>query len=156
MLDLSHLEAGSIAGSVLSKARNHLGAATVAHRIYVVGGRLRWDETSGNRPWLSIFDPATATWTEGAPLPVGRAEIAAATFAVGSLLVVVGGAVNPATPSRDVSVYDTATNVWTTLPPLPIPLKGAVADLIDSTVCVATGSPTGTAPGDATFAGCCF
>jgi len=156
VLDLSHLDAGWAAGPVLARARNHLGGATVAGLIYVVGGRLRWDETSGNRPWLSIFDPTAQAWTEGAPLSVGRSEIGAATFAVGSLLVVVGGAVNPATPSRDVSVYDPASNVWTALPPLPIPLKGAVADLIDGTIYVTTGSPTGTAPGDATFAGCCF
>lgn len=156
VLDLSRVEAGWGAAPVLSRGRNHLGAATVAERIYVVGGRLRWDENTGNRPWLSIFDPMTATWTEGAPLPIGRSEIAAATFAVGSLLVVVGGSVNPATPSRDVSVYDPATNIWTALPPLPIPLKGAVADMIEGTIYVTTGSPTGTAPGDATFAGCCL
>jgi hypothetical protein len=156
VLDLGHLDAGWATAPPMPGPRNHLGGATVGDRIYVVGGRRRWDETSGNQAWLSIFDPATEAWTDGAPVPVGRSEIAAATFAAGARLVVVGGSVNPITPSRDVYVYDPATNVWTALPPLPIPLKGAVADLIDGTIYVTTGSPTGTAPGDATYAGCCF
>jgi N-acetylneuraminic acid mutarotase len=156
VLDLALPDAGWVKGSPLSKARNHLGGAAVGGRIYVVGGRHRWDEKASNQSALSIFDPAGGTWTDGASLPLARSEIAAATFAAEARLVVIGGSVNPATPSSDAFVYDPATAAWTSLPPLPVPLKGAVADIIDGTVYVTTGSPTGTAPGSGTYAGCCF
>lgn len=156
VLDLAQVAGAWTPGPPLSRARNHLGGAAVGGRIYVVGGRHRWDENTSNQSTLSIFDPANDLWTEGAALPLGRSEIAAATFTAGARLVVVGGSVNPTTPSRDAFVYDPAADAWTVLPPLPVPLKGAVADLIGDTVYVTTGSLTGTAPGAATFAGCCF
>lgn len=156
MLDLAQSGGVWTNGPPLARARNHLGGAAVDGKIYVVGGRHRWDENTSNQATLSIFEPATDVWTDGAALPLGRSEIAAATFVAGTRLVVVGGSVNPATPSRDAFVYDPVTAGWTMLPPLPTPLKGAVADLMGDTVYVTTGSPTGTAPGAATFAGCCF
>ena len=158
VLDLAQPDGAAawVRATPLPGPRNHLGGAAIAGKLAVVGGRHRWDENTSNQATLSLFDPATNTWTAGASLPLARSEIAAATFTDGARVVVIGGSVNPMKPSRDALVYDPTTDAWTALPPLPVPLKGAVADVIGDTVYVTTGSPTGTAPGAATYAGCCF
>ena len=54
-------------------ARNHLGAAAIAGKIHVVGGRVPGDMELTTH---EIYDPETDTWTEGPPMPTGRSGIA--------------------------------------------------------------------------------
>ena len=136
--------------------RNHLGGAAVSGLMYVVGGRHGWDEAHGNQASLDSFDSATQLWTTHADIPLARSEINAATFASANQLVVVGGSVNPVTPSADVFSYDPAADLWSRLPSLPGPRKGAVAARIGNQIVVTTGSPTGTDPDATTWIGCCL
>ena len=140
----------------LPNPRNHLGGTVVQGNVYIVGGRHSWDETSGNQSELDAFDPTSSSWTQLTDIPLGRSEIAASTFSTGDHLFVIGGSVNPASPSSDVWVYDPSADQWSALPPLPSPRKGAVADVIGNKIIVTTGSPTGIDPAGTTWIGCCL
>ena len=141
----------------LPNPRNHLGGAVVLGQLYIVGGRHSWDEISGNQPELDAFDPTSSSWSRLADIPaLGRSEIAASTFSAGDRLFVIGGSVNPATPSAEVWVYDPTSDQWSALPPLPGPRKGAVAAAIGNKIVVTTGSPTGIDPDGTTWIGCCL
>jgi N-acetylneuraminic acid mutarotase len=139
----------------LPNARNHLGGAAADGLLVIAGGRHGWDEAMGNQTETDVFDPEAGTWKRAADLPLGRSEIAAATFSVGQKVVVVGGSRNPAKPTDEVDLYDPATDSWQSLTPLPGPRKGAVAALIGNQIVVTTGSPTGVDPSTTTWIGCC-
>jgi hypothetical protein len=156
VIDLLNLNSGWSMSAALPNPRNHLGTAAIASRIYVLAGRHGWDENTGDQPTLSIFDDLASTWTAGADVPLARSEIAAATFATASRLVVVGGSIAGVQPTDDVSIYDPATDTWTTLPALPSKVKGAVADVIGRSIVVSTGSPTNIDPSATTYIGCCL
>jgi N-acetylneuraminic acid mutarotase len=98
--------------------------AAVGGRIHVIGG--------GLSPWcqldrVDIFDPASGTWTPGAPLPSARNNLASAVL--GGRIYVVGGLYTPperrgeekpqTDPSPCVDVYDPATDSWSQAPALP-------------------------------------
>jgi N-acetylneuraminic acid mutarotase len=140
----------------LPNPRNHLGGASVGGLVLVTGGRHGWNESSGNQSETDAYDPLTGVWGMRADLPLGRSEIGNATFAAAARVVVVGGSVNPATPSADVFAYDPVADRWATLTSLPAPRKGAVADVVGNQVIVTTGSPTGTDPAGETWIGCCL
>jgi N-acetylneuraminic acid mutarotase len=155
-LELDVDSAWSIVSGAIPNLRNHLGGAVIGDRLYIVGGRHGWDESAGNQPTLSIFNPADGKWKDGAPLPLARSEIAGATFEMKGKLIVVGGAVNPAKPSAQVFVYDPASDEWGELPELPGARKGAVAAAWGDRIVVSTGSPTGIDPSGTTWVGCCL
>jgi len=66
-----------------------------------------------------------AAWKRGAPLPVPRSEVAAATF--GNELVVAGGFLADGRSSRRVDAYSPARNRWRRLPDLPAAVNHAMA-----------------------------
>jgi N-acetylneuraminic acid mutarotase len=69
--------------------------------------------------------PRAPEWKRGAPLPVPRSEVAAAT--VGKELVVVGGFLANGNSSRRVDAYSPARNRWRRLPDLPVAVNHAMA-----------------------------
>ncbi len=83
-------------------------------RIYVVGGF----ETTGNTPTdeVHVYELATQTWSEAAPLPEPRGGHAAVELN-GRIHVLGGG--NSVSTIADHSMYDPATDTWTELAPLP-------------------------------------
>ena len=66
-----------------------------------------------------------AVWKRGAPLPVPRSEVAAATF--GKELVIAGGFLADGLSSRRVDAYSPARNRWRRLPDLPAAVNHAMA-----------------------------
>jgi hypothetical protein len=68
---------------------------------------------------------AENAWRQGAPLPVPRGEVAAAT--VGRELVVVGGFVASGESSSRVDAYSPARDRWRRLPDLPVAVNHAMA-----------------------------
>jgi non-specific serine/threonine protein kinase len=66
-----------------------------------------------------------AGWTQAAPLPEARGEVAAAL--VGSEIVVVGGFVEGGGSSARVDAYDPARDAWRRLPDLPYAVNHALA-----------------------------
>lgn len=64
-------------------------AVLMEGRVYVFGGSIAAGEQDAeNRLW--IYDPATSTWSEGAPLP-GRGRFLHQMAVIGSTLYVLGG-----------------------------------------------------------------
>jgi hypothetical protein len=66
-----------------------------------------------------------AVWKRGAPLPVPRSEVAAAT--VGKELVIIGGFLADGRSSARVDAYSPARNRWLRLPDLPVAVNHAMA-----------------------------
>jgi N-acetylneuraminic acid mutarotase len=110
---------------------HHTALAHLDGRLYILGGFL---ETTFNPvPHVHIYDLATGTWTQGAPMPTPRG---AAGFTVldGRIHVIGGNVEDPehvhdhagerVTRDRSVNTheaYDPATDSWTQLAPMPTP-----------------------------------
>jgi N-acetylneuraminic acid mutarotase len=93
---------------------NAPAAVALGGRVYVIGGF----STVTNVPTaaVQVYDPATRTWREAAPLPAPRGGHAAVVLD-GRVHVLGGG--NSQSTLADHSVYDPATNAWRALAPLP-------------------------------------
>ena len=63
-------------------------------------------------------------WTQGAPVPTSRTEVAAAAY---EGKIYVAGGFGAAGPSDAVDVFDRRTGAWSAGPRLPIPLNHAMA-----------------------------
>lgn len=104
----------------LPTAREHLTAAAVDGRLYVVGGR--W-AGQGNLPTVEVYDPATGRWTRGRDMPTPRGGLTAA--ALGGRIHVTGGEeLSGARTFPQHEAYSPATDAWTTLPALPTARHG--------------------------------
>lgn len=80
----------------------------------------------------TLLVPAAATaaapsarWQRGAPVPLARTEVAAAS--VGTAFVVVGGYLADGSTSGRVDLYDPSRRAWERLPDLAVPVNHAAA-----------------------------
>ena len=64
-----------------------------------------------------IYNPATNSWTAGAPLPIARSGVAYALYR--NLIVVAGGECRDKKTFAENEAYDLKTGRWVTLAPLP-------------------------------------
>lgn len=89
--------------------RVYLAAAALNGKIYAVGGS---PDCCGNASTntVEVYDPATNTWSDRAPLPVALQTSAAA--AVGGKLYVFGGFVPGQGVLRTTFEYDPEANAW--------------------------------------------
>jgi hypothetical protein len=107
----------------------------VGSRVYVVGG-------VGPTSEVLIYDPATDTWTTGAPMPEQQRNHVAA-VAIEQEIWVIGGRSSGGNHNR-VDIYDTETDSWRAGPPLPEPTSGATEAAIDGVIFVSGGEdPSG-------------
>jgi hypothetical protein len=128
----------------LPTQRNHLAMAAVNGRIIVAGGRFGPGAMSERTDIVEIYDPATRSWTRGAPLPMAVGGITSAVHA--GCMFVFGGEgemshVLGLTPTT--YAYDPGADRWTQLPDLPIPnhgLKGSA--VIDGRIYLPGGAIT--------------
>jgi N-acetylneuraminic acid mutarotase len=108
-------------------ARHEHGYVEVGGRFYLIGGR-------GDEPVkpVEIFDPATRTWTTGAPPPVEMHHFQAVehdgkVYVVGAMT----GGYPTEPPIPEVHVYDPAADRWSEGPAIPADRRrggaGAVA-----------------------------
>jgi N-acetylneuraminic acid mutarotase len=103
--------------------RGAAGAVGLDGLIYVISG---W--TSGPVIHNQIYDPATDTWSAGAPIPVPVWEAKAATVANGSICVVGGEGL----PAGYMQIYDPVADSWSSGPSTPAPvLIGAMVAVGD-------------------------
>jgi N-acetylneuraminic acid mutarotase len=84
-----------------------------------------------------IYDPATNSWTSGAPLPTARSGLAYALYQ--GLVLVLGGELAPNTFVEN-EAYDPKTKGWKTLAPMPAGRHGTAAAVAGGRVYLAAGS----------------
>ena len=115
--------------------RHFLDANVVDGKIYLIGGR-----AMGKVDWSpllityhvsdvnEVYDPATNSWTEKAPIPHPIASYASAV--VNNKIYIISGC----TPSGDITglvqVYDPQTDNWSSAASIPNPVENAVAGAI--------------------------
>jgi hypothetical protein len=106
-------------------------------KLYVAGGAINSDFNTPTGV-LEIYDPATNSWTTGAPMPVGR-PAAVAGVINGKLYVAGGQSTSPYAAMSNLDIYDPATNSWSPGSPLPVPVGTAVGTVINGKLYVAGG-----------------
>ena len=101
-------------GLIPGKGLNAPAAAVLNGKIYLIGGF----RTDTNVPTadVQVYDVASRTWSEAAPLPAPRGGHAAVVLD-GKIHVVGGG--NSQSTIADHDVYDPLKNAWSALAPLP-------------------------------------
>lgn len=109
----------------LPTQRNHLAMVALNGRVVVAGGRFGPGAGAERTDVVEIYDPATRTWSRGAPLPAPRGGITGAT--ANGCMFVFGGEgerthVLGLTPHA--YAYDPGADSWTQLPDLPIAVHG--------------------------------
>lgn len=153
VLDLTNPLIGWKTRAALPNARNHLAATELNGKIYAIGGQDVWNEQTGAKSNVDVFDPITNTWTAAAPLPIPRSHTSASTFSLNGKIYVIGGATNNLATLRDVTVYNPAANAWSTFRELTAPRLTPVAGAIGKMLIVSTGSAYGLAPQGETWFG---
>ncbi|MCC7372219.1 MAG: kelch-like protein [Chloroflexi bacterium] len=122
--------------------RNHLGVVAVNGKLYVAGGRFGGGVGSEMTDRLEIYDPATNSWSEGAPLLAPRAGVTS--VEANGCVYLIGGEGNDAHPMGvfdRAELYDPATNSWHSLPPLPTAMHGITgAAFLDGLIYVPGGA----------------
>ncbi len=142
------LLAGTVAGTVaLGQSpgitpRHEHGYAQVGNRFYLLGGRRI-------QP-VDIFDPATGTWTRGAPPPVEIHHFQAVPFE--NKIYLVGAMTGPfptEPPLSNVHIYDPEADVWTVGPEVPADRRrgGAGAVLHNGEIILIAGITNGHSDG---------
>ena len=103
----------------LPSRREHLTAAVVNNRIYVISGR--W--SAGNVGTVEEYDPATNVWRARASIPTPRSGITSGVID-GRIHVTAGEGHPSGMTIASHEVYDPATDTWATLPSLPTARHG--------------------------------
>jgi len=146
------LLAGTVAGTVALgqgtgiTPRHEHGYVQVGDRFYLLGGRRI-------QP-IDIFDPATGTWTKGAPPPTEIHHFQAVTFANKIyLLGAMTGRFPVEPPLSNVYIYDPAANAWTVGPEVPADRRrgGAGAVLHNGEIILIAGITNGHSDGHVTW-----
>jgi N-acetylneuraminic acid mutarotase len=99
--------------------REHITAAVVNDKIYVISGRWGFQNIST----VEEYDPTTNTWTAKAPIPTARSGITSAVLD-GKIHVTGGEDLFSAETYYQHEVYDPAANTWATLPRMPTSRHG--------------------------------
>lgn len=126
-------------GPAMQTRRDNAGSAVFSGKLYVFGGRTRnADGSTVNSALTSIeiYDPATASWSYGSPMPTGRRAMAVGT--ISGRAQVIGGE-DPVSSENE--EYNPITDAWRSLTPMASGRHGAAAATIRGKVYVAGGSP---------------
>lgn len=109
-------------GASLTVPVSEIAAAELDGKIYVLGGYTAETTTS---TFNQVYDPATNTWEELAPMPRGLNHVGATGYD-GKIYAIGGFAGGDVGAVASFYAYDVATDVWEELAPLPTP-RGSVA-----------------------------
>jgi N-acetylneuraminic acid mutarotase len=121
------------AKSPMPTARGGLAVGVVGGKVYAIGGYY-YDKANHNNHYLTTveeYDPIADVWTTKAPMPTGRAYLAAGV--VGGKIYAIGGW-DGRNRLDAVEEYDPATDSWTTKAQMPTGryylAAGAVGDKV--------------------------
>jgi len=118
-------------------AREHLSVGAAGGLLVAIGGRNGGDVAPEMAGATEVFDPETASWRTGAPLPVPRSGMGVASS--GDAIIVTGGEGIEGL-YVDVNRYDPVTDAWDALPSLPGGRHGAASAYIGDRLHVIGGS----------------
>lgn len=147
-LDLDDLEAGWQPRAPIPDPRNHLGGAALDGRIYAVGGQDGVNDNTGNSAAVSVYDPATDSWTAGPSLPEPRGHVTSSVVAADGRILMAGGTISGNKAGDAVRSFDPDDGAWLRLPALPAGRKGPVVGVVDGELFALTGNAAGAAPTD--------
>jgi N-acetylneuraminic acid mutarotase len=119
-------------------------AAVLGGKIYVFGGIAGVGEARRVLDVVEVYDPSTASWSSGKPMPAGRSGAAIAVL--GSKIYLLGGKLmaGPDAPATErVDIYDAASNSWARGTPLPERRVGGCAATVRETVYLLGGNRAG-------------
>jgi N-acetylneuraminic acid mutarotase len=101
--------------------------------VYVIGG----NTTDLQRiTTVESYNPSTNTWTQEAPLLVGKSEISAGV--IGDAIIAADGYTTSG-DTGDNETYEIQTNAWTSLAPDPTPRNGSCTGVIGGKLYVSDG-----------------
>jgi N-acetylneuraminic acid mutarotase len=123
----------------LPDARDHLAAAAIGWKIYVIGGREL--SVQRNQARVDVFDAKFKTWRRAPDMPTARGGLAAA--AAGGRLYVFGGEQRSGTFAQ-AQMFDARRGRWSELEPLPTARHGLGAAVLGDRIYIVGGGP---APG---------
>ena len=139
-LNLDNQGAGWVRKASLLKARNHVSAAALDGKVYVIGGQRSQEQGQVAYNNVERYDPATNRWTPVANLPAVRSHTTGGTFTMDGRIIVVGGESKFVTTHREIFAYEPTANKWSLLGLLPAQRSTTVAGVIDGKIVVATGN----------------
>jgi N-acetylneuraminic acid mutarotase len=138
----------------LPTPRAEAAVATVAGKIYVIGGRIAsvFAEDGSATDVVEAYDPARDLWSRPlARMPAPRAAMGTATWR--NRIVVAGGETSDTgglvSAAAVVATYEPETNAWRMVASLPAPRRGIATGLIGDRFYVAGGAAVPLPPDDA-------
>ncbi|MEO8681553.1 MAG: kelch repeat-containing protein, partial [Vicinamibacterales bacterium] len=126
-------------GASPGMVRAFASVGVINGKMYVVGGCVTSDCRIGVTNALEIYNPATNTWSNGAPMITGR--LGAAAGVIDGRLYVTGGtlACPPCAPTSVTESYDPVTNTWTPGAPIPVPHEMPASAVVNGLLYVIGG-----------------
>jgi len=128
----------------LPHPREHLGAAFVGDRLYVVGGRTSSGGGGADVTETDVYDVSEGRWISGlAPLPTPRGGLAVAAFH--GRVFAIGGEGGGGVHAEN-EAYDPERDAWSPVAPMPTPRHGIQAASHADAIWLAggaTSSPVG-------------
>lgn len=117
-------------------------AQVVGGKVYVLGGyTVAADGTERTVASVDVYDPATDTWSRGAPIPVGVDDAVSGVWR-DSLIVLVSGWHDDHNVA-DVQLYDPATDRWSRGTSIAgTPVFGAAGGVVDDQIAYVDGVRT--------------
>jgi len=109
-------------------------------RIYLIGGL---SQSAPNNDFMltdvDVYDPATESWSQAAPLPTPRRDPFVVVWC--DRILVIGGFAHPSGPWLEtVEAYDPDTDSWQQLNPLPEARGWGGAAVLDGTIYLLGGT----------------
>jgi N-acetylneuraminic acid mutarotase len=95
---------------------DHIQSVATGGRIYYIGGLNQWPSPQSTEVY--IYDPATNSFSQGAPMPSTRARGAGGVAVYNGKIYYAGG-LHDGTAVPWLDVYDPVANSWTALPNMP-------------------------------------
>ncbi|MEM8488173.1 MAG: kelch repeat-containing protein [Bacteroidota bacterium] len=120
-------------------ARDHVHAAVVGNKLYVIGGRN--GSNGDNVEEVDVYDFNAGSWSTlpgASDFPIPRAG--ASSVAVGNYVVVIGGESTRDLAHDEVHALNTLTNDWVTMDPLGVGRHGTQAIFYNDNIYIASGS----------------
>lgn len=122
-------QATVLTGSLTNARYAHVAANLPDGRVLIAGGHQVGGSLSSMTASVEIYDPATGSFTPGAPLAAARGEATSVTLGDGRILVL--GGLGLSTTLSSAEIYDPATGIWSAAGNMVYARRSALAVLLN-------------------------